>query len=72
MNAMEQSAEKERLFERYNRREIPFDELSRRVYAIDHPKPHWPRQALVLLIAAFLPLLFIGVVPQMSQNSGER
>jgi len=60
MNAMEQSGQKERWFDRYNRGEISFDELSQKVYAIDHPKPGWQRQALKFLVGAFLPLLFVG------------
>jgi hypothetical protein len=59
---MELSGQKEKLFERYSRGELSFDQLAQQVYAIDHPAPHWTRALIKTMIAAFLPLLFIPTV----------
>jgi hypothetical protein len=60
MNRAALSGEKEILFGRYHKGEISFDDLSRRVYEIDHPARRWPLKALWFVMAAFLPLLFVG------------
>jgi hypothetical protein len=63
---MELSGQKEKLFERYSRGELPYDQLVQQVYAIDHPAPHWTHEVIKTMIAAFLPLLFI---PTFSDHS---
>ena len=60
------SGEKENLFDKYNRREISFDQLSQKVYEIDHPPSTRLRKALKILVAAVLPLLFVG--PGVQRN----
>jgi len=62
------SGEKEALFERYHRGEISFEHLSRRVYDIDHPSPKWPRTMVMFVVAAFLPLLFVGAGNQRAES----